>query len=150
MWKAVGTMFLATIIISIGNGFLSRSMKELSQINLPGTFFANIACYLSAVLHNPLFIIGGLCHAAFFGLMLAAFSWGDLSIVFPVGAFSYVFTALMAKFYLQEDVNILRWIGTFIIICGVFVLLIGEAKDETRKNELEKSETPQQTTTMNP
>ena len=128
-------MLLATVIISIGNGFLSKSMKELSQIELLGSFWSNVFCYLGAVVRNPLFIVGGLCHAAFFGLMLAALSWGDLSVVFPIGAFSYIFTALMAKFYLHEDVNFLRWVGTFVIIAGVFILLIGEARDEIARNK---------------
>ncbi|HON45365.1 MAG TPA: DMT family transporter [Planctomycetota bacterium] len=135
MWKAIFTMLLATVIISIGNGFLSKSMKELSQIELPGSFWSNVFCYLGAVVRNPLFIVGGLCHAAFFGLMLVALSWGDLSVVFPIGAFSYIFTALMAKFYLHEDVNFLRWVGTFVIIAGVFILLIGEARDEIARNK---------------
>ncbi|HPY75539.1 MAG: DMT family transporter [Planctomycetes bacterium] len=135
MWKAIFTMLLATVIISIGNGFLSKSMKELSQIELLGSFWSNVFCYLGAVVRNPLFIVGGLCHAAFFGLMLAALSWGDLSVVFPIGAFSYIFTALMAKFYLHEDVNFLRWVGTFVIIAGVFILLIGEARDEIARNK---------------
>ena len=110
-------------------------MKELSQIELLGSFWSNVFCYLGAVVRNPLFIVGGLCHAAFFGLMLAALSWGDLSVVFPIGAFSYIFTALMAKFYLHEDVNFLRWVGTFVIIAGVFILLIGEARDEIARNK---------------
>ncbi|HNZ67419.1 MAG TPA: hypothetical protein PKM32_08610, partial [Planctomycetota bacterium] len=61
MWKAIFTMLLATVIISIGNGFLSKSMKELSQIELLGSFWSNVFCYLGAVVRNPLFIVGGLC-----------------------------------------------------------------------------------------
>lgn len=134
MWKAVITMFIATIFISIGDGLLSKGLRELDKIVLSGTVWQNFIDRISLGIRNPIILLGVVCHATFFFMLLLAFSWADVSIVFPVSAFSYVFVVFIAKFYLQEDVNYLRWIGSLIITIGVFIVLMGEGK----KTEAEK------------
>ena len=134
MWKAVITMFIATIFISIGDGLLSKGLRELDKMEWKGSFLQNTIGRISTAVKNPIIFLGVVCHATFFFMLLVAFSLADVSIVFPVSAFSYVFVALIAKFYLQEDVNYLRWVGSLIITGGVFIVLMGEGKKPEEKN----------------
>jgi len=130
MWKAVLVMFVATVFVSIGDGLLSKGLRELHKMQFSGTLWSSSISYLGAAVQKPTIVIGVFCHASFFALMLLAFSWGDLSLVLPISAFTYVFGALMAHFYLKEDVNALRWIGAVIILVGVFTVLMGEKKEQ--------------------
>jgi drug/metabolite transporter (DMT)-like permease len=44
-------------------------------------------------------------------------------------AMSYIFGALLAKFFLHEDVTWMRWVGTVVIVIGiVFVALDGNPR----------------------
>jgi drug/metabolite transporter (DMT)-like permease len=131
MWKAVGVMFVATIIVSMGNGLLSKGMRELDDLQWSGPFWSVLLECITSAIHNPKIILGVACHATFFGLMLLAFSWGDLSLVLPVSAFTFVFGAVIAQFYLNEHVNALRWIGALIIMIGVMTVLAGEHWQES-------------------
>lgn len=130
MWKAVGVMFVATIIVSMGNGLLSKGMRELSDLQWTGTFWSGLSSVVVAAIHKPTVLVGVACHATFFGLMLLAFSWGDLSLVLPISAFTFVFGVIIARFYLNEDVGALRWIGSLIIMIGVITVLAGEYGQE--------------------
>ena len=130
MWKAVGVMFAATIIVSMGNGLLSKGMRELNDLQWSGPFWSVLFDYIASAIHKPKIILGVACHATFFALMLLSFSWGDLSLVLPVSAFTFIFSAVIAQFYLKEHVNALRWIGALIIMIGVMTALAGERLQE--------------------
>lgn len=43
----------------------------------------------------------------------------DLSIASPLGSTLYVFVPLLAIFFLNEHVGVLRWLGIIIIIAGI-------------------------------
>jgi uncharacterized membrane protein len=63
------------------------------------------------------------------GLYMAALSAADLSFVLPLTAASYPLAAILSKFYLHEQVNLTRWVGTLIITVGVAIVAVGEAAD---------------------
>src|SRR5271165_7675098 len=70
---------------------------------------------LLGVLLN-LWVLTGICLLLlFFGSYLSALSWADLTYVLPATAFSYVLMALLAKFFLYEQVTISRWVGIALI-----------------------------------
>ena len=43
----------------------------------------------------------------------------DLSKVYPLTSISYIFTMLLAMFFLGEKVNIMGWLGVLFIMLGV-------------------------------
>jgi len=56
-------------------------------------------------------------------------SWADLSFVLPVTSAGYVLTALVAKFFLHEQIGWERWAGTVLIMLGV--ILVGGTDPRT-------------------
>jgi drug/metabolite transporter (DMT)-like permease len=62
--------------------------------------------------------------AAFFSL-LAVLSWENVSFVVPVTALSYAIGALMAKIFLGEKVDSLRWMGVLLVVVGVVLVWVG-------------------------
>ena len=50
----------------------------------------------------------------------------DLSLALPLTAASYPLAALLARFYLREDVGTARWIGTLVITAGVAIVAWGD------------------------
>ncbi len=54
-------------------------------------------------------------------LYVYALGLAELSLVVPLSAASYLLGVLLAKFYLHEDVEIARWVGTGVIIVGVLI-----------------------------
>ena len=66
----------------------------------------------------------GLLALAFFSL-LTLLSWENVSFVVPLTALSYVVGALMAKVFLGEEVDWLRWVGVLLVVVGVFLVAVG-------------------------
>ncbi|HVC00410.1 MAG TPA: EamA family transporter [Candidatus Dormibacteraeota bacterium] len=61
---------------------------------------------------------------AFFSL-LALLSWENVSFVVPLTALSYVVGALMAKLFLKEKVDRIRWMGVLLVVVGVVLVWVG-------------------------
>ena len=110
-------MTIAALSAAVGETLLSYGMRRYGDISLGEP--SQVLVLVLAVVRNPYVSLGVLFLAVFFFLYLAALSWADLSYVLPLTALSYVFAALLAKFALKEDVSLLRWIGTFIIVTGI-------------------------------
>ncbi|MBU0471550.1 MAG: EamA family transporter [Nanoarchaeota archaeon] len=67
----------------------------------------------------------------FFGLFLFLFSsvfyvwalrFADLSIIYPITSFSYIWVCLLSVKFLNERMNIYKWFGIFLILMGVFLI----------------------------
>jgi drug/metabolite transporter (DMT)-like permease len=135
MWKGVIAMFIGTIIASVGDALLSKGLRGLQRLDWSAPFWTSCIHYIRTAINDPNIVLGVACHATFFGMLLLSFSWGDLSLVLPISAFTYVFAAIIAKVYLKEDVDVFRWVGTIIIVIGIFIVLLGHGKAELQKQE---------------
>ena len=112
---------LAVCLNVAGNATLGAGMRETGA-----TFSA--AGYERAFTH-VLVVAGVAVLALWFLTQLALFSRADLSFVLPVTSFAYVLLAVVAHFFLGEDVSALRWVGISLIFFGV--LIVGATKPKT-------------------
>ena len=56
--------------------------------------------------------------------MIIAMKSGDLSIVYPIYALSYVWVAIYSRKFLKEKISWVNWAGTFVIILGIALTVI--------------------------
>lgn len=113
-------MILAVTAGTVGDILLSQGMKGLGDISTKG--FGGICQTALQAMTEPKIIIGTAMLALFFFLWLAVLSWEDLSVALPLQALNYVIVALLARFYLGEQVTPLRWSGIALVCIGVLLI----------------------------
>lgn len=118
-WKVIAVVLVATLCVASGEAILSKGMK------LSGSSQGGWLQQARSVLNSHV-ICGTLLMMIYFGLYMLALKWADFSFVLPLTALSFLFGAILARYYLNENVTPGRWIGTLIIMAGVVVVGIGE------------------------
>jgi drug/metabolite transporter (DMT)-like permease len=104
---------ILTVLTNVaGNSALTKGMQQVGD---PG----NTPAALIGALFHPWVAIGVVLLIVWTLTHMALLSWADLSYVMPVTAFSYVITALSARFFLGEMVSLQRWTGIVLITSGV-------------------------------
>ena len=58
-------------------------------------------------------------------LLMIALRGGELSVLYPLVSLSYVWVSLLSIFFLNEQMNPLKWMGVCVIIIGVSYIGIG-------------------------
>ena len=88
-------------------------------------FFKLGAMALPVLLTNWQILAGFIC--AGFGMLLFIFAMrhGELSLVYPILATSYIWTNLFAIFLLGEHVSFFKWAGVAGIVIGVSLIGLG-------------------------
>jgi len=111
---------------STGDVAVSRGMKglDVSANNLPELFHA---------IFTPWVGVGIVLLLAFMAAYMTALSWADLTYVLPATALGYILMALLAKFFLQENVTPARWAGIVLISLGVGFVTRGPERTPTRE-----------------
>src|SRR5512147_3198323 len=99
-------------------------MKDVGQLSL-----ANWTQALSAIF-TPWVAVGILLLLAFFASYLTALSFADLTYVLPATSVGYILMALLARFFLHEQISPYRWAGIALIALGVGFVTRGPAKTE--------------------
>ena len=120
---------LAGVVIfgALGDVALSRGMKSVGAISL-----ANWTDLISAIF-TPWVGAGIVLLLAFFASYLTALSFADLTYVLPATAVGYILLALLAKFFLHENISPWRWAGIALIALGVGFVTRGPARTETAR-----------------
>lgn len=116
---AVLATSLAVLFLAVGDVLMSRSMKQV------GPFDGQVLRFLGRTLRVPWFWLALLCLAGHFFVWLWVLSWAELSVVVPLTAVQYLFNAGLARLYLGERVNGMRWAGTAVIVLGVLIITLG-------------------------
>ena len=98
---------------AIGDSLLSRGMKGFGAVS------PQYITHIFSAVFNPWVFVGIFFLLAFMASYLTALSWADLTYVLPATAFGYVFIALIAKFFLHEQISTMRWLGIVLISAGV-------------------------------
>ena len=109
---AIGLVILATIVGAFGPIFLKKaSAKRLSKIKSLATnyhLFGGVALYAIGTL-----------------LFIPALKGGDLSVLYPFVALTYIWVSLLSVKFLGEKMNKLKWLGIALIIIGVSFIGFG-------------------------
>ncbi len=118
---AIPLMVLCTLFASAGHILLKYGANNINLQNL------------RTLISVPL-LLGIILFASGSIFMMIAFRYGELSILLPILATSYVWVSLLSFIFLNEDsFNFWKVIGIFNIIVAVSLLGIGSSR---RKNSL--------------
>src|SRR5579883_1483441 len=101
-------MLAAVVALALGETALAKGMKQ--TVRVEGSW-AELAL---AILGNGWVLAGSTLLVVHLGLYLLALRRADLSFALPLTAASYPLSALLARFYLREDVGTARWLGTLL------------------------------------
>ncbi len=75
---------------------------------------------------NYFFISGLVLYAVAAGLLIAALKRGELSVVYPVVATSYIWVSILSSMVFPTDaMTMMKWAGIFIIMAGVSFVGMG-------------------------
>lgn len=114
---AIGLMVLCTVFTSIAQVFYKLGADRLEFD------FISLITNLPLITGMALYIFGAI-------IMITAFKGGDVSVLYPIVATSYIWVSLMSVYFLNEELNLFRLIGIFVIIAGVVFISIGSKKKE--------------------
>jgi len=96
---------------------------------LGALFFKKGSAKLSLSFHklirNDMLFIGLLMYGISTPLYLIALKGGELSVLYPVVATTYIWSCLLSKYFLNEKMNKFKWVGVFLIVIGVIFIGTG-------------------------
>jgi len=111
------------LFVGVISGALGALLLKMGAAKLPITENILIIVYSAS---KNIFIISGLL---LYIIPSAIWIWllrvMPLTVLQPALSLTYVVSALLAMFFLHEEVNICRWIRIFVIMSGV--LLVGKS-----------------------
>ncbi len=92
-------------------------------MNLFGKFpISQIIYKIIPMVLNPWVFTGFVLFGLSSIIWLAVLSRMDLSLVYPMVSLAYIVVALASMILFKENVNLVRWIGIFVICFGVFLI----------------------------
>jgi uncharacterized membrane protein len=108
-WKIILLTALAAFIGSIGQLEFKRGAD-------------NLQFDIKLLLTNYHLIIGVAVYAVSTVLYVYALNKGQLSILYPIIATSYIWTLLFSRIFLKEQISLTGWAGVFFILFGVTLI----------------------------
>lgn len=111
------------ILLSVASGVTGQTLLKLG-VEQPGgeAIEQGLVGLVRTILTQPL-VLGGLF---FYGL--GALAWisvlrqMDLSAAYPFLALNFVLIALVSRFFLGEEVPLMRWAGILVIVGGILLV----------------------------
>ena len=84
---------------------------------------------LMSVLTNYPLIMGLFLYAIGGGLLIISLRGGEVSVLYPIIATSYIWVSFLSIWFLRETMNLFKWLGVITIIAGI--AFIGYGSKET-------------------
>ncbi|MBU0470639.1 MAG: hypothetical protein KKA62_04795 [Nanoarchaeota archaeon] len=121
--KGVLFMVLCSLCTSAGQIFWKAASTKIDFFN-PLSFL------------NFNFLLGGAVYALGMGLMLMAFKKGDLSLLYPIVAMSYVWVSIASPLFFPSDsMNSYKWVGVIVILFSVSLLGFGSSRIDSKNRD---------------
>src|SRR5271157_695447 len=103
---------------SFGQVYLKMGLKNIGSLNLNDILTKKLV----SVITDKYVLFGIALYGVATLLWFVVLSNAELSYAYPLIGLSYVVTAVLAKFYFNETISILRWVGILIIVFGAFLI----------------------------
>ncbi len=114
---AIIVMFLLT--------FLTSSAQILWKLGVE-----KISFNITSILTNWQIILGIFLYAIAGTMMIISFRGGEVSVLYPIVATSYIWVNILSIYFLKESMNIFKWAGVTIIFFGIVLIGLGSKKSE--------------------
>ena len=111
MFKLIITAIIQSAFLAVAQFFMKVGMDKVVDYSMSWAFFRSFLNWqlgLSLLLYIIAMVI--------YMFMLKSYS---LSLVYPLTSISYIFTILLAMFFLGETVPVIRWMGVLFVMLGV-------------------------------
>ena len=86
---------------------------------------SRISFNLRSIIFNKYLIGGIFFYSIGTILFIPALRGGDLSVLYPFVALSYVWVSFLSMWFLKEKMNKLKWTGIALILAGVSLIGLG-------------------------
>ena len=96
-------------------GVLTRHSPDIGN-------FPQLFTFLAGVFSSPFLWYGLISVLLTFIIWSTVLSKIDLSVAVPIASFSYILIPLTSAVFLGEYISLLRWLGVFFILSGVFLV----------------------------
>ena len=111
LW-AMGIILFSTLLTSTAQLFYKFGSEKLSFDIVSIITNVNL---LAGIL---LYAIGGI-------LLIISFRGGEVSVLYPIFATSYIWVSFLSIYFLNESMNMFKWFGIFTIISGIILIGYG-------------------------
>lgn len=118
---AITLMFVCTLLTSTAQLLYKKGASTLSFDP-------------TALLNNYYLLTGMAIYVIGAFLMILAFRGGEVTVLYPIIATSYIWVSIISIFFLREVMNVFKWIGIFTIITGIVLVGIGSKNKEEMAN----------------
>lgn len=104
--KAIGLALLCAFLVATAQIFQKIGGSNLPELTWP-------------------ILIGLLLYTIGWIFFITALKNGELTVVFPIVATSYIITAIYAAIIFNEQISLLRWAGIALIFAGIAMVGAG-------------------------
>jgi drug/metabolite transporter (DMT)-like permease len=94
----------------------------------------NLELTIPALLHNYPLIIGLGVYAVAGALIIISLRGGEVSVLYPIIATSYIWVSFLSIYFLDESMNPWKWLGVLTIMGGIVLIGFGSGKDSSMEN----------------
>ena len=115
LW-AMGIVLGCTLLTSTAQLFWKFGAEKL-EFNIL-SIITNVNIFVGILLY----VVGGI-------LLIISFRGGEVSVLYPIFATSYVWVSFLSIFFLGEVMSLFKWLGIFTIMAGI--VLIGFSSKKT-------------------
>jgi drug/metabolite transporter (DMT)-like permease len=115
---AIVAMFLTTLLTSSAQLLYKLGVAELSFD-------------IISIITNWQIIFGLMLYAIGAVIMIKALKYGDVSMLYPIIATSYIWVSIGSSAFFDEIMNLWKWLGVLTIMVGVSIISYGSKKEET-------------------
>lgn len=116
MHKLIGLVTLQSLLLVMTQVFLKASLMVIGKFEWSWHF-------IKVLLSTWQLALCGVFGISTMILYIYILKNYDFSLAYPLTCISYVFGLLAALFIFHESIPLTRWIGVFIIVIGVFLVL---------------------------
>jgi uncharacterized membrane protein len=107
---AIGLVLLCTIFTTTAQYFWKNATNQNS---------------IQGILFSHYLWIGFVFYGLSAVLLIVALKGGELSVLYPIIATSFIWVTLISAYLIHETVGFNKWIGVFSIIVGITFLGVG-------------------------
>ena len=81
-----------------------------------------------SIITNTSLLMGLLLYAVGGTILILSFRGGEVSVLYPIIATSYIWVSFLSIYFLGESMNIFKWLGVFTIMIGIILIGYGSNK----------------------